>query len=186
MQKNDLEAAQWFLKSAKQNYPPAQRSLGICFTDGFGVKKNAAEGVKWFRKAAENGMPDGMFFLGFHYEKGWGVKKNDAEAAKWYKKSATSGLPEGQYFMGRCYQQGTGVSKDEIMAYAYYSLAASKNKDAKKDLSTLTKQMTLQQIAEGKQRHQVLKTQTIPTPQNDSAYDSEFARKFTPKKKYHQ
>ena len=119
-----------------------------------------------------------MFFLAFHYATGWGVKKNDAEAAKWYGKASISGLPDGQYYMGRCYQQGTGVKKDAIEAYAYYRLAASKNRDAQKDLSNLAKQMTKQQIAEGKKRYQILKSQTKTEPQSDSTYDFKFFRKL--------
>ncbi|MEI8294349.1 MAG: tetratricopeptide repeat protein [bacterium] len=174
IQKNDVDAAQWFLKSAKQGYPPAQRNLGLCYVDGLGVEKNAEEGVKWFKKTAENGLPDGMFFLAFHYAKGWGVKQNEAEAAKWYGKAAISGMPDSQYFSGRCYQEGKGVDKDDVEAYAYYSLALSKNKDAQKALSTLSKEMTKQQIAEGNKRLQALKSQTKSQPQSDSAYDFEF------------
>ena len=41
--------------SAKQNYPPAQASLGFGFQEGRGVKQDIEEAIKWYRLASKQG-----------------------------------------------------------------------------------------------------------------------------------
>lgn len=50
---DDKKAFEWFLKSAKQDFPIAQYELGCMYRDGTGVAKNRSEAERWLRKAAE-------------------------------------------------------------------------------------------------------------------------------------
>jgi len=53
VEQNVAEAAQWYLKAAKQGDTEAQVSLGTYYEDGQGVKRNYGSAVRWYRKAAE-------------------------------------------------------------------------------------------------------------------------------------
>ena len=70
--------------AAEQGDPEAQNRLGICYTNGIGVRKAPEEAVKWFRKAAEQGFAKAQYDLGLCYERGFGVSKDPAEAEKWF------------------------------------------------------------------------------------------------------
>ena len=40
---------------AQAGYAPAQRCLGACYSNGYGIGSDSVEAVKWYRKAAEQG-----------------------------------------------------------------------------------------------------------------------------------
>ncbi len=48
---NAAAAAQWYEKSAKQGYPPAQMCLALCYEKGKGVKKDKNKATYWHDKA---------------------------------------------------------------------------------------------------------------------------------------
>ena len=45
-------ALQWFLKAARQGYPPAQYQVGMAYTQGTGTDPDAALAMQWLRRAA--------------------------------------------------------------------------------------------------------------------------------------
>lgn len=53
--RNQIEAAHWMRKAARQDYVDAQYELGRFYEAGIGVKKNLTEAAKWYLKAAKNG-----------------------------------------------------------------------------------------------------------------------------------
>jgi TPR repeat protein len=46
---------EWYRKAAEQGAAEAQRNLGWCYSNGFGVAKNYMESYKWLSFASEQG-----------------------------------------------------------------------------------------------------------------------------------
>lgn len=85
------------------------------------------------------------------YCKGEGVTQDYKEAAKWYRKAAEQGNRWAQYSLGYLYDTGRGVLQDEIRAYALYSLsAAGGDERALKNRNSIAKELSPQQIAQGR------------------------------------
>lgn len=63
MTHNAKLAFKWYLKSAKQNYTPAQNRLGEIFKDGKGVCKDLNQAFQWYTKSAANGDAYGQYVV---------------------------------------------------------------------------------------------------------------------------
>jgi TPR repeat protein len=74
------------------------------------------------------------------------------EAVTWYRKAAEQGHAEAQFNLGVCYVKGKGVVKDLNVAYAYWSVAGITNEEARNNLARIERQMSADQIADGKKR----------------------------------
>ncbi len=137
-EKNLVEAAKYYRKSAELGYSKAQNDYGYCCKNGYGVDKNYFEAVKWYRKAAEQGNIFAQNNMGICYELGQGIDKDYTEAVKWYRKSAEQGNSSAQSNLADCYKNGYGVSKDISEAVKWYRKAAEQgNESAKKKLKEL-------------------------------------------------
>lgn len=53
VERNHVEAAKWFRKSAETGYAQAQHNLGIMYHKEEGVEKDQVEAVKYYRKAGK-------------------------------------------------------------------------------------------------------------------------------------
>jgi len=136
-------------KLAESGDVEAQFNLGLMYDQGQGVPQNYSEAVKWYRKAAEQGHADAQYFLGTMYVQGQGVPLNYAEATKWLQKAAEKGLTDAQFILGGMYYHGQGVLKNFQAAYVWWSIAsANGDKNSKKNLQSLSSEMTPQQIAQ--------------------------------------
>jgi len=124
VQKNQVEAAKWYRKSADQGYAPAQYILGYIYANGEGVEQDDHEALKWARKAADQGNADAQYHLGLIYGNGNGAAKDETEAVKWYRKAADQGLAAAQFNLGVMYTKGEGVTKDDTEATKLYRKAA--------------------------------------------------------------
>ena len=91
VEKDYVEAAKWYRKSADQGYPPAQFFLGVMYEHGNGVRKDYAEAVKWYRKAADQGFDMAQAAVGNMYPKGNGVAKGETEAVDLRRESLVTG-----------------------------------------------------------------------------------------------
>ena len=87
--RSDMEAVNWFLKSAKQGYPQAQHNVAVAHDNGYGVVRNTAKAALWYRKAANQGFAESQFSLGVMYYDGEGVGKDMVEAHKWMNLAAS-------------------------------------------------------------------------------------------------
>lgn len=116
-------------------YGEAMFYLGVCYSNGFGVKKDAEEAVKWWRKAAEQrpGHPMAMFRLGLAYANGEGVEKDLDEAVQWWRKAAEAGNASAMFQLGECYANGVGVEKNNDKAVKWYSKSAEQGDEAAKE-----------------------------------------------------
>ncbi len=89
-------AAQWWQKSADQDFAAAQCWMGNLYRLGKGVPKNPVKAVEFYRKAADQGNAYGQYLLAMMYEQGTGVPLNRAEAYQWYQKAALQGEASAQ------------------------------------------------------------------------------------------
>ena len=94
LQKDFVEAANWFHKSAEQRYAPAQVNLGGMYYDGEGRTQDYVKAAMWWRRDAEQNQSPAQFNLGMLYAKGRGVSQNIDEAIKWYMRAAEQGNVE--------------------------------------------------------------------------------------------
>jgi len=120
-------AASWMLKSAEQEYVPAQAGMGKLYIAG--VKDNGpishrGDAEKWFRLAAAQGDADAQFWLGTAYQRGWFGGFDDREAFQWLRKAAAQGLPDAQFSLGQMYEDGEGVPESDSLAASWYRKAA--------------------------------------------------------------
>ena len=54
--KNYIEAIDWYMRAAEQDNPQAQFNLGECYEYGYGVMANRDKAREWYEKAAEKGL----------------------------------------------------------------------------------------------------------------------------------
>ena len=76
---------------AEQGYAISQYSLGLMYSNGYGVLKDKAEAVKWWRLSAEQGYAYAQGMLGIMYELGEGVLKDNITAHMWYNVASGNG-----------------------------------------------------------------------------------------------
>ena len=120
-------AASWMLKSAEQEYVPAQTGMGELYIAGVkddGPIPHRDDTEKWFRLAAAQGDADAQFWLGAAYQRGWFGAFDDQEALKWLRKAAAQGLPNAQFRLGQMYEDGEGVPESNPLAASWYRKAA--------------------------------------------------------------
>lgn len=120
-------AESWMLKSAQQEYAPAQAGMAHLYIAGIkyaGPIPHRADAEKWFRLAAEQGDADAQFWLGTAYQRGWFGAFDDREALKWLSKAAAQGLPTAQCSVGQMYEHGEGVPQSYSSAASWYREAA--------------------------------------------------------------
>ena len=107
--RNHPAAASWMLKSAEQEYAPAQAEMGRLYIAGVkddGPIPHRGDAEKWFRLAAMQGDADAQFWLGTAYRRGWFGGFDDREAFQWLMKAAAQGLPNAQFSLGQMYANG--------------------------------------------------------------------------------
>ena len=110
------------------------------------------EAARWFRLAADQGHAEAQYQIGLTHYFGKDMPKNFDEAQWWFHKAAEQGHSNAQALLGNLLR--FNVKEDPAEAYKWLSLAAAgtNNFDAKATLEELAREMTPDQIAEGKQR----------------------------------
>ena len=83
---DEIEAFNWCLKSAEQDYIPAMARIGEYYYYGFGTEQNFEKAVEWLQKASTEGEENAQYHLGLCYEMGYGVERslNDALLCFYY------------------------------------------------------------------------------------------------------
>jgi TPR repeat protein len=125
--RDHVSAASWMLKSAEQEYVPAQTGMGELYIAGAkddGPIPHRSDAEKWFRLAAAQGDANAQFWLGAAYQRGWFGAFDDQEALKWLRKAAAQGLPNAQFRLGQMYEDGEGVPESNPLAASWYRKAA--------------------------------------------------------------
>lgn len=114
-------AFDWFMKSAKQGYHPAQRRIGAFYETGTDpCVRNVGKAIEWYQKAAEQENPQALFALGRLYANGIDEENPDNNRAfEYYMQAANMNLPEAQYRVGIAFLFGKGAVKDMDSAVSW-------------------------------------------------------------------
>ena len=91
VEKDEVEAFQWYKKAAELNDYQAQCNLALCYLNGKGTVKDINFGIYWLERAVNGGSVTAAYNLGKCYEMGLGVEKNIYFALKNYLKAANKG-----------------------------------------------------------------------------------------------
>jgi TPR repeat protein len=142
-------ALRLFLPLAEEGHAAARFQMGRMYARGHGLPQDHVAAVAWFRLAAEQGNADAQRNLGIMYRRGRGVPPDNAEAAAWYRLAAEQGDPAAQGDLGDMYMDGLGVAQDYVLAHMWFNLAAAqKHEGAARQLRSIARLMTADQIAE--------------------------------------
>ena len=109
-----------FEKSAKLNYPIAQKQMGYIYLTGQTVEPDTLKAISWYKLAAQHKLTDAMYILGKLYLNGNGIDRDGDLAFEYFKESADSGYVQSELPLGYCYLYGIGVGKDMNKAREYF------------------------------------------------------------------
>lgn len=123
--KDPSGAANWYKKSAQQDYLPAVVYLGYMYSSGHGVQRDDKEAFKWYTRAAQMGDPIAQNNLATMLQRGVPYAKNEPLAAQWFLQSAMQGNMRAQYNLAAMYRTGDGIKKNLKEAMRWYSFAAN-------------------------------------------------------------
>lgn len=96
-ERDEAQAAQWYLKAADQNHAMAQFNLGIMLADGQGVPQDDVKALMWLNKAAGQGDAAAQHNLGMRQQRAsLGAPTETAmesklEAYKWLRLASAQG-----------------------------------------------------------------------------------------------
>ena len=107
--------AEWSVL-AESGSANAQFSMGLLYTNGFGVPMDDAAALNWYTLAADQGYADAMHSIAIMHANGWGVPQSDAEAFKWYGLAAENGVPVAQIALARMLSDGYWEVQDLVLA----------------------------------------------------------------------
>lgn len=169
------------LTSARNGDVGSQCDLAMKYFYGDEVEESASQAAYWWNQAAEQGHAPSQYNLGNSYYSGKGVEKNHARAFHWYRKAAQHAhdgilIDFCDYYpleevkagiiaainaafinLGRAYGNGQGVEKDDVEAYAYYNLGGITDEVGRKNVATLERKMSREEIHAGQKRTRELK-----------------------------
>ena len=101
MEKDDKEAALYFIQSAEKGLANAQLQVSQCYFDAVGVAESAVEGVKWLRAASEGGSLDAKHRLAICLSQGHGGEKDPVAAFKLWEEAAEQGHAGSELQLGQ-------------------------------------------------------------------------------------
>lgn len=84
---------------AKKGAAAAQKYLGHCYYNGYGVKQDYKKAVEWYSKAAEQGNADAQFYLGKLTAEGNGIEQNTEAEMRLIKEAAKNGCEDAKQFL---------------------------------------------------------------------------------------
>lgn len=90
VEQDDTAALRWFLKAARQGYPPAQYKVGMAYTYGIGTEPEPNKARKWLEQAALQNYAIAQRQLAMVLL-GAGGKQERIHAYAWYSLAARSG-----------------------------------------------------------------------------------------------
>jgi hypothetical protein len=127
--KDTLKAADYAMRSAKQEHPLGAYRLASMVENGDGFDKDL-ELARNLKEAAFDGLnnmqgdPYAITALGIMLFRGeGGVRKNEAEAARLYRLAADMGYAPAQYNYSACLLFGKGVPKNKDLGIRYWKMA---------------------------------------------------------------
>ena len=116
------------------------------------AKKQYASAAKLFKPLAEKGNALAQYQIALMHRMGLGLTKDQKEAKKWSRLAAKQGNADAQLMLGSLYAKAEGgESADVVNAYMWYEASDKEgNTEAKKELVSLEKEMTPQQLSDAR------------------------------------
>ncbi len=135
------------LKSAEQDYVPAQLSLAKLYQQGQKVPKNERAAFDWYVRAAKAGEPEAFYYIGLCFVYGQlNQPKNRDLGVEYLKQAAEAGYIPAQYTLASLYLEGQSVLDDRQQAMDYLIQAANNGwVDAQLKLAQTLMQFSLPQ-----------------------------------------
>lgn len=118
LERNDVEAAKWFLLAANQGHENAFVQVGHRYHRGLGLEQSNEAAAYWFYQGATHGDRLGMIALGSLYAAGRGVPQDWKIAVSWWRKA------NHHRFLGDAYACGLGVAPSQERAAREYQKGA--------------------------------------------------------------
>lgn len=88
VERNTIQAIEWYTRSANNGAVPAQLNLGLIYVFGEGISANESKARYWLEKAASGGDNRASFTLAMLDEK----QRKLVDAYKWYELSTRDGM----------------------------------------------------------------------------------------------
>ena len=108
-------------KSANQNYPQAQFTLGEMYENGDFVRRDYDQAIKWYEMAASHNILQANTCLGDIY---YNIKRNYTKAREYFVAPAKKGDPKAEYYIGLMFEQGQVTAMNYAQAAEWYRKAA--------------------------------------------------------------
>ena len=128
--------------------PPAHADSWKEATKAYAQKRYAAA-MKMFRPLAEKGHAAAQYQVALMHKMGLGVPK-------WSRLAAKQGNTQAQLLLGSLYYTKEGSeSPDVLKAYMWYEVAAAQgNPEAQKEVATIGKELSPQQLSDAQAKAQ--------------------------------
>ncbi|KAK3840813.1 MAG: hypothetical protein J3R72DRAFT_492220 [Linnemannia gamsii] len=124
IQKDYVQAMDWFVKAAEQGHANAVVRIFTLFKCRRGVPKNDPAAVKWYIKATEQGHVPAYKAFASRYEYGCGGSQDDSKASELYFKAAELGDVGVHRKLADLYKAGRGVPMDLVKTDEWHRKAA--------------------------------------------------------------
>jgi uncharacterized protein len=125
MPRDDVQAAEWFARSAGSGLVSAMVEYGRALWIGRGQtdsKSSSRRAIEWLQRAAEAGSLRAMYWLGWIYQ-----RSHDPQLALlWYGRAAEAGNGDAQVKVAQIMEKGDGLPNPQPeIAERYWRLAAN-------------------------------------------------------------
>ncbi|MDO5357499.1 MAG: hypothetical protein Q4E77_08395, partial [Conchiformibius sp.] len=120
--KNPIQAADWYRQAAERGYPPAQAKLAEMYANGVGVPLDYRQAADWFKLAAEQKDKTPENRLAEAHEAY--ARKDYDFALSYFQELAQDEYEEAQFYLGEMYGAGRGTEQDHAQSAEWYRLAA--------------------------------------------------------------
>lgn len=167
LEKDPVESARWYERSAAQGFVPAQYRLGNLFEMGVGVEKDLEQARLWYQRSAEAGNRMAMHNLAALYAGGELGEQRFEQAAEWFARAAERGMTDSQFNLGMLHARGLGVEQDFEQSYKWFSLAATNgDADAAKARDDIAKSLSAEAVSRLNDEVSAFKLQPIDLAAN--------------------
>ena len=166
VKKDQVLAANWYLKAAKQGHIKALYEMGQIYNKGTGVKKDFQSAYECFLKAAREGHVQAMYEIGNHYYSGLDGPADTERATFWYRMAAEKNHAGAQQQLGKILNGGIGIGANKAEGQKWLSLAnqAKENTEYDPDAATSAKPASkpLKSGADKKQSRSKIASKSVP------------------------
>lgn len=134
---SEKKGFEWHLRAARQNFAPAQNSLGFSYHFAIGTEKDEDKAFYWYSQAAAQKHLPALNNLGVCFELGIGTDRAPQKAVDAYLQAASSGLSSAQAKLSACYRDGVGVEQNRELAIEWAQKGAANGHPEAIDLLAL-------------------------------------------------